>query len=470
MEKRVSYYVSRKSFLVWLSALVMTASAALRIAYSCGKGADASTMWFQIVLPAAACLIYVLILLLSGQERFYRTAIPAVLLAIYYGFRISAVVQSVSLRFVFWVAYLAIAGFYSMTVSGRVRNNWALLLLLASGTAVLAYTHRAALTSGNFAAMGAFLPELLFLTGGFFAVLAMQPHADGKYHPTWGDRPDGRKLRSLDPVQIVSGYIMPTRVGSSNFVRDSVEITAMERYIREKRRAGLTGFGITHVFLGAYVRTVAKYPALNRFFSGQQTFSRDNDIQFCMMVKEDMTTEAAESAMKLHLTPTDTVEDIYRKMNEQVTRIKEASDASNFDKTAKLLSLIPGVAFKFVVWVLKVMDYFGLLPKFLLEVSPFHGSIFFTSMGSLGIPPIVHHLYDFGNLPVFCAFGCKYRKNEIDMEGNVVQRKYIDFTVNTDERICDGFYFATALKHMKKFLQHPERLDEPLDEVVKDVD
>lgn len=470
MEKRVSYYVSRKSVLVWLSALVMTASAALRIAYSCGKGADASTMWFQIVLPVAACLIYVLILLLSGQERFYRTAIPAFMLAIYYGVRISAVVQSVSLRFIFWVAYLAIAGFYSMTVSGRIRNNWALLLLLVSGAAVLAYQHRAALGSGNFAAMAAFLPELLFLAGGFFAVLAMQPHADGAYHPTWGDRPDGRKLRTLDPVQVVGGFIMPTRVGASNFVRDSVEITAMERYIREKRRAGLTGFGITHVFLGAYVRTVAKYPALNRFFSGQQTFSRDNDIQFCMMVKEDMTTEAAESAMKLHLQPTDTVEDIYRKMNEQVTRIKQAADASNFDKTAKLLSLIPGVAFKFVVWVLKVMDYFGLLPKFLLEVSPFHGSIFFTSMGSLGIPPIVHHLYDFGNLPVFCAFGCKYRKNEIDMEGNVVQRKYIDFTVNTDERICDGFYFATALKHMKKLLQHPERLDEPLDEVVKDVD
>jgi len=470
MEKRVSYYVSRKSVLVWLSALVMTASAALRIAYSCGKGADASTMWFQIVLPVAACLIYVLILLLSGQERFYRTAIPAFMLAIYYGVRISAVVQSVSLRFIFWVAYLAIAGFYSMTVSGRIRNNWALLLLLVSGAAVLAYQHRAALGSGNFAAMAAFLPELLFLAGGFFAVLAMQPHADGAYHPTWGDRPDGRKLRTLDPVQVVGGFIMPTRVGASNFVRDSVEITAMERYIREKRRAGLTGFGITHVFLGAYVRTVAKYPALNRFFSGQQTFSRDNDIQFCMMVKEDMTTEAAESAMKLHLQPTDTVEDIYRRMNEQVTRIKQAADASNFDKTAKLLSLIPGVAFKFVVWVLKVMDYFGLLPRFLLEVSPFHGSIFFTSMGSLGIPPIVHHLYDFGNLPVFCAFGCKYRKNEIDMEGNVVQRKYIDFTVNTDERICDGFYFATALKHMKKLLQHPERLDEPLDEVVKDVD
>ena len=311
---------------------------------------------------------------------------------------------------------------------------------------------------------------MLLLLAGLLVSLVVKVHLDNKYHPTWGDRPDGRKLRTLDPVQIVGNYIMPTRGGSSNFIRETVEITAMERYIREKRRAGMTSFGITHVFLAAYVRCVAKYPALNRFLSGQQVYSRDDDIQFCMMVKEDMTTEAPESAMKLHLKPTDTVDDIYRKFNEEVERIKGASDASDFDKTAKALSLIPGVLFKFAVWVLKTMDYFGLLPKFLLEVSPFHGSIFFTSMGSLGIPPIVHHLYDFGNLPVFVAFGCKYRKNEVQPDGTIVQRKYVDYTVNTDERICDGFYFATTLKHMKKLLSHPERLDEPLDEVVHDIE
>ncbi|MFQ8765473.1 MAG: hypothetical protein ACLR8U_02310 [Oscillospiraceae bacterium] len=470
MEKRVSYYVSRKSFLVWLSALVMTASAALRIAYSCGKGADASTVWFQIVLPVAACLIFVLMILLGGEERFYRTAIPAFMLAIYYSVRVSSVLPSLSLRFVFWVAYLAMAGLYRRYSLRPPAQQ------LGAGSAAGCRNHSSCLHAPH----GLYQRQLVWPRGLFAGasvfdgrLFCRSCHAAArrrKVPPHLGDRVDGRKLRTLDPVQIVANYIMPTRVGSSNFVRDSVEITAMERYIREKRRAGLTSFGITHVFLAAYVRTVAKYPALNRFLSGQQVYSRGDDIQFCMMVKEDMTTDAAESAMKLHLTPTDSVEDIYRKMNEQVTRIKEASDASDFDKTAKLLSLIPGIVFKFVVWLLKVADYFGLLPKFLLEVSPFHGSIFFTSMGSLGIPPIVHHLYDFGNLPVFCAFGCKYRKNEIDMEGNLVQRKYIDFTVNTDERICDGFYFATALKHMKKLLQHPERLDEPLDEVVKDVD
>ena len=470
MKKRISYYVSRKNVFLWLAAAALVCSAAVRIAFVCGKGADASTMWFQIVLPVAASLIYTLILLCSGEERLYRTAVPVLLFAVYFGIRISGM-PGASRRYIFlcWIAYMAFAAVYAVIISG-FHGAWLLPLMHLAGLGVLLYDSRAALHAENIGVLYDNLPDLLALFGGLVASLCVKVHLDSAYHPTWGDRTDGRKLRTLDPVQVVGNYVMPTRSGASNCIHETVEISAVERYIREKRRAGMPNFGITHVFLAAYVRCVAKYPALNRFLSGQQVYSRDNDIQFCMMVKEDMTTEAPESAMKLHLRPTDTVEDIYRKFNAEVDRIKDNSSASDFDKTAKALSLIPGVFFKFVIWVLKTIDYFGLLPKFLLEVSPFHGSIFFTSMGSLGIPPIVHHLYDFGNLPIFVAFGCKYRKNEVQLDGTVVQRKYIDYTVNTDERICDGFYFATTLKHMKKLLMHPERLDEPLEEVVRDID
>lgn len=470
MKKRISYYVSRKNVFLWLAAAALVCSAAVRIAFVCGKGADASTMWFQTVLPVAASLIYTLILLCSGEERLYRTAVPVLLFAVYFGIRISGM-PGASRRYIFlcWIAYMAFAAVYAVIISG-FHGAWLLPLMHLAGLGVLLYDSRAALHAENIGVLYDNLPDLLALFGGLVASLCVKVHLDSAYHPTWGDRSDGRKLRTLDPVQVVGNYVMPTRSGASNCIHETVEISAVERYIREKRRAGMPNFGITHVFLAAYVRCVAKYPALNRFLSGQQVYSRDNDIQFCMMVKEDMTTEAPESAMKLHLRPTDTVEDIYRKFNAEIDRIKDNSSASDFDKTAKALSLIPGVFFKFVIWVLKTMDYFGLLPRFLLEVSPFHGSIFFTSMGSLGIPPIVHHLYDFGNLPIFVAFGCKYRKNEVQLDGTVVQRKYIDYTVNTDERICDGFYFATTLKHMKKLLMHPERLDEPLEEVVRDID
>ena len=238
----------------------------------------------------------------------------------------------------------------------------------------------------------------------------------------------------------------------------------------EKRREGLTNFGLTHVFIAAYVRCVARYPALNRFLSGQRVYSRGDDIQYCMSVKKEMSTDAPDTCIKLHLKPTDTVYDVYRKFNEEVEKVKNTPLNSNFDQTARLFTMLPGLVFKFTVWLLKTLDYFGLIPLFLLEVSPFHGSVFFTSMGSLGIPAIVHHLYDFGNLPVFIAFGCKFRRNEVSADGKVLKKKYVDMTFNLDERICDGFYYATVLKYMRRLLADPHRLDTPPERVEKDID
>ena len=245
------------------------------------------------------------------------------------------------------------------------------------------------------------IPNLMLSVGMLLACLAIRPHTDGKYHPTWGDRSDGRRLRSLEPMTMVAPFIMPDRNGASNLIRDSVEITEVERYIRQKRKEGMPGLGITEVFICAYLRCIAKFPACNRFLSGQRIYSRGEDVQFCMVVKKEMNKDAPDTTIKLHLNAHDTIEDVYRKFRTAVEEVQGNTDHSFFDVVAGVLASIPGVILKFVIWLLKTMDYFGLLPKVLLEVSPFHGSIFFTSMGSLGIPPVVHHLDDFGNLPVF---------------------------------------------------------------------
>ena len=222
--------------------------------------------------------------------------------------------------------------------------------------------------------------------------------------------------------------------------------------------------------LASYVRALCKYPALNRFISGQKVYSRGDDIQYCMTVKKEMTSSAPDTVIKVHLNPRDTADDVYKKLQDAVDNIKNTPLDSSFDNTAAAFTMIPGVLLKFAVWVLKTMDYFGLLPGFLLEVSPFHGSLFFTSMGSLGIPPIFHHLYDFGNLPVFGAFGMKRRATEVLEDGTVVQKKYVDVKFTLDERIVDGFYYAAFFKHYKRLLMHPEILDNPPEEVLSDID
>ena len=90
-------------------------------------------------------------------------------------------------------------------------------------------------------------------------------------------------------------------------------------------------------------------------------------------------------------------------------------------------------------------------------------------MGSLGIPPIVHHLYDFGTVPTFCAFGARQREFKVNPDGSVYKYNYVEVTFNLDERVCDGFYYASAMKYMRTIYKKPEILDTPPDEVIKDI-
>ena len=466
MEKRIHLFVSHKNALTWLMALCLVGSAVARIAIPCMKGTwDSLEVWSQIVLPVAATLLFVLIALLSGKEMFYKTAIPVFMMGIYYAIQPHAIIGSNPFILgMFYTCILFYCILYTVITSGRIRFPWLLTLLFLMPIAAVGYAHRIHDT------LLIALPDYLLFVGCFLLTFAIRVSSDGKYHPTWGDRKDGRKIRTLAPMAQITAYFQWERNICSNLFEESFEITHVDRYIRQKRREGLKDFGITHVLLAAYVRGVAKYPQLNRFINGQKVYSRGDDIQYCMVIKKEMTVDSPDTSIKVHLNPRDTAEDVYHKLNAAVDKVKATQELdSNLDALIMALNLIPSIVLKFVVWLLKLLDYFGLLPLWLTELSPFHGSLFFTSMGSLGIPPIYHHLYDFGNLPCFGAFGMKRKALEVQEDGSVVQRKYVDVKFVLDERICDGFYYATFFKYYKRLLAHPEVLDMPPEEVVQDI-
>ena len=156
-------------------------------------------------------------------------------------------------------------------------------------------------------------------------------------------------------------------------------------------------------------------------------------------------------------------------MNEKIDEIKYGEEDNNTEQVASALMKLPRFVLRFAIWVLKVMDYFGIIPQSLLDASPFHGSMIITDLGSLGISPVYHHLYNFGTLPAFIAFGAKRKAYEIQSDGTVAQRKYIDFKINTDERICDGFDYAQGFKLFKMYIKQPELLENPPERVVEDV-
>ena len=281
---------------------------------------------------------------------------------------------------------------------------------------------------------------------------------------------EGRRVKSLPPMSYVSPYIMKTRNTASNFISDTIDIEKAEEYIRKKRKEGLTSFGLLHLFLATYARTVSQRPGINRFIRGQRIYTRDH-IEVMMTIKKEMSLESPDTCIKFYMQPDDSPETIYNNFNKLIEENKASSGdggESDFESTARILTYIPGLILRGAVAILRTMDYFGLLPRFLTHISPFHASLAITSMGSLGIPPIYHHLYDFGNIPVFISYGAKRKAYELNKNGEVELKRYVDIALVTDERICDGYYFASALKMMRSILNDPDQLDTPV-EVIKDI-
>ena len=275
MKQQTRFYVSRKNPLTWIAAALSLASIVLQILALClGEGAVISTVniWFQKVLPMAVSLGFALQLVLEGETRFYRTSKPIFWACVYFGqaaldlhlhggYALFGYMRYVVMC---WILYLLLYLIYRLTITGKIPVSYPLLFTLLVPLAILIY---------DLAMAGCTIPvwyrlvkisNVAMAGSAVVAVLAMRPFTDGAYHPTWGDRKDGRLIRTLSPMNIVAGYIMPTRNDACNSIQTTFEISKVERYIRQKRAEGMESFGLTHVLLAAYVRCIAKYPGVNR--------------------------------------------------------------------------------------------------------------------------------------------------------------------------------------------------------------
>lgn len=289
-----------------------------------------------------------------------------------------------------------------------------------------------------------------------------------KYKRRFGDRKEGRLLRSLPAFAKFVPFIMPTRNDACNQYEESFEVSDVDRRLRKLRVDGYKGIGILHFIIAAYIRGVSMLPGMNRFIVGRRIYARDN-IEVVMTVKRSLAIDATVTTIKVVFEPTDTIFDVYRKMSEKIDEIKTVEGNNNTEDVAEAMCKAPRFLLRFALTILRIMDYFGWLPQSLLDASPFHGSMIITDLGSLRIGPIYHHIYNFGTLPVFISFGAKRHAYELDRHGNMVDRKYVDCKFVMDERTVDGHYYAQFLQAFRYICQHPEIVETPPSKVVEDV-
>ena len=234
------------------------------------------------------------------------------------------------------------------------------------------------------------------------------------------------------------------------------------------RVEGYKGMGLLHFFIACHIRAISMLPGINRFVVGRRIYARNN-IEVVMTVKRQLSIDATETTIKVVFEPTDTIFDVYRKLNEKIEEIKTSDENNGTENFAETVSHLPRFVLRAAIGVLRIMDYFGWIPQSLLDVSPFHGSMIITDLGSLRLGPVYHHIYNFGTLPVFIAFGPKRHAYELNRRGEVEDHKYVDAKAVVDEGIVDGHYYAQFFQAYQYMFAHPEILEAPPTKVVEDI-
>jgi len=269
---------------------------------------------------------------------------------------------------------------------------------------------------------------------------------------------DGTLVKALDPVVFLMPFIMPRRCDSQVFVNLDLELTKVEPFIREQR-ANIPDLTLYHFVFAALARAAFTVPQINRLIVDGGIYQR-NDVKVSMMVKKELAIDGKESAIFPVIEPTDTLEDVVRKCqdlaNEAFADLK--GDSNSFDGLMKVLNAAPSFFTKAFVHAMFWMDGHGRLPKSLRQIQPFHSSFFVSNVGSIGLPVIYHHLYQFGTVSGFVCMGQKEWKLTMDRHGEVHKTKVLPITFLADSRICDGYSYSCAFRAIRKCFDRPEML------------
>lgn len=284
----------------------------------------------------------------------------------------------------------------------------------------------------------------------------------------FGDRYDGYRVRTKDPLFDVIPHIMRSRLDSQVFFEEQIDITGLREFIVGNRN-DMPNLSMYHLLVAALIRTMVQRPRLNRFVSGRKIYARSY-LRASLAVKKSRDIDAEEAIVMPEFDAYDTLADITRKFNEKVKEVRSTDD-ENGNKTEAmvfLVNLLPGFLKRFLVWAVRNLDALGLMPKVINRASPFHSSVFVTNVGSIGLNSVYHHLYEFGTTSIFLAIGKKEVVKELQSDGTVNARNVMNIRFVLDERICDGYYFASSIKLFKQYMRKPELLLVPPEYISED--
>lgn len=264
-------------------------------------------------------------------------------------------------------------------------------------------------------------------------------------------RPDGTLLR-LHPFRRILLYLLPTRneaVVYFDAYADGEQLTA---WLARHKDAG-TGVNMTHLTVAAANIALAATPKMNRFVVGRRLYLRNARWLSFSMKRARMDREAQISTVKLHMPDGEPFMDLVGRMNGGIVE-ERSGKKTRTDKELDIFNFFPRPILRAGAWALKAADYYNLLPRWYIDGDPLFTSIFIANLGSLGMGAGYHHLFEYGNCPLFIMIG-KLEDRVVVRDGQPIVRPMLHVRFTYEERIEDGLNARFGIDKFVEVLEDP---------------
>jgi hypothetical protein len=267
----------------------------------------------------------------------------------------------------------------------------------------------------------------------------------------FGRRRDGTLAR-VPPYRQIMPFLMRHRNESIVLFEQHLDMSRAQPWLDAwHARTGLHATAF-HLVLHAIARVLHERPHLNRFVAGRRIYDR-RGVFMTFAAKKAFRDDAPLATVKRAFAPGESFAEMVAALGADI-QVARSDAISKVDKELSVFLRFPNFLLAASVALLRWLDSHGLAPHALIGDDPMYTSAFIANLGSLKIDAAYHHLYEYGNCPLFCTVG-RLGPAPVVVDGAIEIRPSLILRYSYDERIEDGFYAASAIASVRAWIEDP---------------
>ena len=276
------------------------------------------------------------------------------------------------------------------------------------------------------------------------------------------DRRDAKRVKDLTGMGQILIDLKPKRCDSDVYLNQKFDVTELVKYIEKNKKEGneLTYF---HAFVTALGKTMYNRPKLNRFVANRHVYEH-NDLVISFVAKISFDDKSEEMMLMVPIEDKDNIYTVSKKIKDMVDNIrkKKTVHKDGANSAIDILGKLPNIIRVPLVGIFKWMDQRDLLPRDLIKDNLYYSSLIVSNLGAIKCGAIYHNITNFGTASGLATMG-EIKDEVVVINGKKEIRKMVEFGVNLDERIADGYYMAKALQLLQYFFNNPNLLEDNID-------